>query len=343
MKAVLQFILLFIFGFSVCAEDIYESNILGMRLKRIPDIYASESGYALAVEKNENGETRTLYGKGELISVTTLQSEDDLVTETTEREGETERTVRRDGVIVSETATDADGIQSRTEYNYRDGLLDFTDYYTGNEKEYRDQYSYTADGRLLDVRRTYGNGSDGILISFVFSDGSLSRYWYSGTERKSYIRFNKKGIVFSELTAPGDFRETREYRYSDSGGMAEEIRNLKSGVNTELFYDAERRIIRSVKSDTEGKQIEESLWRYSDGLLVEFRTRKELSLEIFRYEYYPDESLKKETYLKNGITLQVTDYSDENNYSETLFRSGRPALRIDYENGMRMKTVELQD
>lgn len=343
MKKVIAFLFATVFCAYLNAEDIYESNILGMKLRQIRSEYDAETEYTLTVVIREGVEVRDLKKKGSLYARTTIKREGSGTTEVTEKDDLTETVIRQNGIIVTEQTEKPGEAAERTDYIYSSKMLDHTDFFLGDEKIYSDKYFYTEEGRLLDVKRTFDGGQNDSLISFIFNDGRVARYWFSDSKQHAYIRFGKKGISYSELQPAVGPGQTRTYEESADGGRIEIITDLKSGLKTTLTYDPDGRLIRSVLNSAEGKRVEVSEWFFRSGLLAEMVVRRDLSTERFRYEYSRDNELSKETYSKNGNLVQVTEYEDSANFSEVLYKNGEAVLKINYQNGVRTGTEQLQE
>lgn len=342
MKIILSVVFIIFSAVIAHADEYYESNILGMKLKEISSPYDSETGWVLTIVKSEGGgETRYLDRDNERVSTKEISIDGKDVTEITTEKGRVLKVKRTDGIILSEQSEKDDGSSELLEYSYEGRILKSTDVTIDKVKAYTDNYYYTNSGRLLDVQRDYYNSPDDSSISFVFDDGRISSFWLTSKDRSNYLRFDSGGLILSE-TFGDDYNETREYKRAADGTKVEIITDGSSEIETRLYYDSENRLRRSRRTDG-GTLVEESGWLYRGGKLVEFRTRRALLLDVFSYEWSADGELLKEKYTRNGIIIQLTEYQSEADFTETLYRNGRAVLKINYAGGIRIDTVQLQD
>ena len=51
----------------------------------------------------------------------------------------------------------------------------------------------------------------------------------------------------------------------------------------------------------------------------------------------------KEIYGRNGVTDKITEYKNEDDYTETIFRNGRAIIKIYYQDGERKTTEQIRE
>lgn len=342
MKTYLALVFILFSSAVLSADEIYNSNILGMKLGRINSILEAESDYYIRVSEDKGIKSESLFENGDLQFIRTFSTVDDTLTEVTKKDKVTETVIRKNGVITSEKIEQEDTPDELTEYVYKNGRLEYTEFFSAGVKDYKESYMYTKNGRLLDVKREYSDNKN-ISASFFFIDGRLSRYLFQNADEKNYIKFDRNGILFSDSYGEGTLNETREYGSFESGGRFELIKNTLTGESRRLLFNKEDRIFSSIVKDNEGMLIEELSWKYSGGLVTELKIKGQLSLEVFKYEYNQNEEAEREIYLKNGNIIQITEYVNENYYTEELYRYGIPVLKITYKDGVRAATEQLQE
>ena len=339
------FLLLFMnAAFSCFSDDFYESNILGMMLKKIDAASLAEAEYIMKVTSDDEGSRiKILLHNGEQVSRTEIKRDSGVVTEITKEENKTTTVKRENGIITSEGIAYEDGTTEKTEYNYKGRQLISAVFSANGTDVYTDEYYYTEQGRLLNVQRKYVEAENNKSISFIFNDGRISRFWLDSSESRNYIRFDRNGIVLNETIGSGGAREVREYFNMPDGSREELITDTVSGNTTRLTYDKRNRLQKSVFSNADGKIVERSDWGYRGNNLYSYKIRRDLSLEVYEYQWAEDGELLKEVYYKNGNIIQETEYDDKDNYTELLYRNGRAVLKIKYADGERTETVQLQE
>jgi hypothetical protein len=342
MKKYFTVLLILLSASVLNADEIYNSNILGMKLGRINSAAEAETGYYLRMNLEAGVKYERLFEDGVLQFTRTLKDDNGISTIITVTDDQTETVIRENGVITSEKIEGIGKPVELTVYSYRNNKLEYTDYFSAGELVYRDEYFYTDNGRLLDVSRKYSDSSI-LNASFFFVDGRLSRYLFKNGDQRNYIKFDRKGIVFSDAYGAGTLNETRTYGNLDDGGRFELIRNTSTGASTKLEFNSSNRIISSIIKNEKGITTEETLWRYKADLLTEMKIKRALSLEVFNYEYDDEGKALRETYSKNGNIIQLTEYSGDNDYTVELYRFGIPVLRIKYKDGVRVTTDQLQE
>ncbi len=329
-------------AFPLYSDQYFRSNILGMKLDLIGE-ENKDSGYVLVVSENDGRQIETLLESGVKIFECRKESRDGKSYEITEYIDRIETVVRENGVIVSEEVNRVDQDSEVINYVYANGKLLEKHFLIGGIGIYSEAYKYGADGRILEVVRINEESQIDEKIYFTFNEGHLSRYMYKSGGKGRYIKFDKNGILYSDSFDSGGSVETIEYKRLDNGGNLEVISYKDSGERAEILYDENGRIVSRLLKDKDENIIEEADWDYKNDLLRMFRLKKDLLLEVRLYEYNPQGRPEKETLKINGIIVRVTEYLDENSYNETLYTGGRPAVRVTYENNIRVRTEQLKD
>ncbi len=342
MKRILITILVFFSSVLIYSDEYYRSNILGMKLEQIDNPQDIVDDWLLTISYRNGIESRILYNGAETVSVMEIEQKDGWVIETTRSGEKTEIITRENGIIISEETFENGVLPEKNTYVYKNGRLQYTEHYSGDEKTYTDKYKYTKEGRLLDVNREYNSRADNIIVSFMFNDGRIESNLYTSGKRNNYIIFDKNGIVLSE--SYGDTsNETREYGTLENGLRFEKVSNSDNKEITTLIFDEEDRIISNEVRSENGILKEKTEWFYESDSIKKIKKKKELLLEVIDFSYDRDGMLIEERYTRNGNIMQVREFDSELDYTEELYRNGLPVLIITYKNGTRIKTEQIRD
>ena len=339
-KSLLTFLLLSAAA-SVWPFDYYESNILGMKLSPAGESPPEDCEYVLRVEQVQDGSVETLLSGGKVVLTRTTETIGGESFETTEKDGKTEKVIRRGGLVVSEETAEEGKPAQLFSYNYEGGRLVSADIFSDGELSYTEKYLYTKDGRLLDVRRVYADSGDGVFSSFIFKDGRINAFWSKDEKGSGLMKFGAGGLLFSEISSESGWSERREYGEDDAGRRTEKITDEEGRCLT-LTYDEAGKILFSSSADPDGMVTEQLRYEWDGELLSELTVKKELSVDKFSYEYDEEGLLTEESHRRNGTMVSRIFYR-ENRRIERLFRFGTPILEITYEDDERIGTKQLQD
>lgn len=323
------------------ADEIFNSNILGMKLDQIASKDAADTDYYLIVSEKNGFISEQLFQKDLLIFDRNILRNNDLTSIETKRDGEFKKEKLKNGFLISEEVQ-RDGQQpERSEYIYNSGRLESCTFFVNDIPLYVQRYYYTTEGRLLEVNLDYTDERSA-NAAFSFSEGLLTYYSSTVGGRNIYIKFDKHGVVFSDTTESGSQTETREYGKLENGNSFELIKNKLTGESRYLQFNDDQ-IISSLTKDADERLIEETSWKYQNDLISEMRIKKIESVEVFLFVYNTDGELIRETYRKNGNIVQITEYMSEYDYTEKLYRNGEAVLEIKYKDGVRYLTEQLQE
>lgn len=322
--------------------DYYKSNILGMKMGPAESEPPENAEFLLRVETDSNREVQTLFKGIEIYFTRTIEQEGKKKTEITVKADVTETIVRRNGLVLSEVKKEENKPAESIEYSYKNGKLQSSEFYSDGKLVYTEYYNYTAERRLLDVKRVYDSDKEGVISSFMFKDGRIKNFWTRDGRSQSILKFDRGGVFFSEILSDDGWSDTREYGLDDEGRRFERIRN-ENGEMIYLLYSRQGRLLSSTSYDAEGERTETLIYQWNEDLLVKLTVKKELSTEKFSYEYDEQGMLKREIYIKNGNIMQETAFSGEDGRVETLYRYGKAVLRITYRGSERIETQQLQE
>jgi hypothetical protein len=327
----------------IYSAEYYESNALGMPLGKIAESNVSDFDFVLKIEKESDREIRTLFREGDIYFTRTIETADEVVTETTVKNKVTKIVTRKNGVIIREEKISENNVAETTEYFYKDDRLEYAEYRIDNELQYRDNYSYTNQNRLLDVKREYQQNDESDVSSFIFRKGKIAEFWSNLGRGQSYLSFNSDGLVFSEIVSEENQAETREYGRLENGNTFVIITDHATGNRLRTEYDSSGRPEYSVVFDPGNKKLEEEYYTYQSDRLVMLTVKKELSTEKYIYSYDADGAVTSEIYKKNDNIIYRKIFSDDENYIEILYRRGTPFMKITYREGERVNTEDYQE
>ncbi|MFP4563985.1 MAG: hypothetical protein ACLFRY_11830 [Spirochaetia bacterium] len=321
--------------------DIYRSNELGIAFESISPIRTDEFPYYLEIIREEDRESRVLYHEGEPVKRWVRTRLETGGTEVVEyREGEVvESTLYDRRERVSEIRTYEDGsLAGRLVYSYTDGRISSVIRYDerGNLLEGR-TYRHDSKGRLLGYREISSTGPAIARSRYLYSDGTIREEWHGNETRGDMFRYNDAGkLVFHEGWLDGDvvFRLIRTYSEEGLPLSSREV-DFEAETVTVTHYD-EGRIVRELTETMEGTRIEEITYSYGPGgnLAEKYRKAREIR-ESWEYSYDGDE-LARSAYRRRGEIVRVTEYQNEDDYVETVYRNGQPLIEIEYEDGKKV-------
>ena len=343
MKRIFIVWLLTVSTISLCAEEYYKSNILGMKLEQVDGSIDKNIGWILEVINIDDVEKLKLYDDGKIFFERTVNNDGVKVVTTTLFFDKRETEVREKGAIISEKVERTGVPAELTEYKYDGRRLVYTDFFLNDEKIYRENYNYSYDGRLMDVSRVFESDGSKMHVSFVFNNGKMSRYWYKSDDETNYIKFNRNGIVLNDSYGEGSGNELREYGELSNGRRYELITYYDTGIKKSIIYNKDNKIVLTTISDENDEKTEETSWIYEAELVKQIKIKTELSLEQIDFFYDREGKPIKEIYKKNGNIIQITEYKTEIDYTEKLYRQGLPVLLITYKDGIRVETEHLQE
>lgn len=318
--------------------EVYRSNEMGIALESISPIRIDEFPYYLEIIREEDRESRVLYHEGEPVKRwgrTRLETGGTEVVEY--REGEVvESTLYDRRERVSEIRTYEDGsLTGRLVYSYSGERISSVIRYDGrgNLLEGR-TYRHDSKGRLLGYREISPTEPATTTSRYLYSDGTIREEWHGDTTRGDMFRYNDAGkLVLHEGWRDGDvvLRLIRSYSEDGLPLLSREI-DFEAETVTVSQYD-EGRIVRELTETTEGTRIEEVTYSYGPGgNLAEKNRKARLIRESWEYSY-DGEELARSTYRRGGEIVKVTDYQNEDDYVETVYRNGEPLIEIEYEDG----------
>ena len=126
--------------------------------------------------------------------------------------------------------------------------------------------------------------------------------------------------------------------YTGDSQQAEKKIYTEADESTETDYDSSGNCLSEVVTDNSGVQIRSTRNTYNErDLLLETVTEAGETMNRIVYTYTDaDEVSKKEIY-RNDMLMSVCEYTDEDNWTETVYKDGRIILVAIYEDGVRKK------
>ena len=278
-RRTLSLILTLMVSTSLLSAEVWESNALSMRLK--PAMEIPEEGYYLVVDDG----TESLYLDGDLISVKKKTSKGFTVTENDEtsiytldecgrplsiEEGSlvTRNVYSKDGLLLSSTITDSEGLERVSEYHWSpEGRLMFVE-------------DVDLSYYLPSTSFHYSVGDD----TYSINDESPEVFIERLGEEKSTVELQEDESV--KLTSP----DGRERVYSKDGYLIHEVAD---GIIYDYIYEDG---ILSVSTEEKGRNLTRLL--YDDGIL----SRKEYHVDgiLTRVQTFDEDGFMTEDRYRNG-------------------------------------------
>ncbi|MFP4363763.1 MAG: hypothetical protein ACLFR1_07815 [Spirochaetia bacterium] len=317
----------------------YESNSLGQPLRAIPRIRLNEFEYTVEIETSdaEAQRTITLYESG-VITKTWIQTlDEDSVLAEEEYEGElvSIREYGPEGQLLQEENYEQDELSYTLLYSYEDGVRNSA-VYTDSEGEiiYREEYAYTPSGQILQVLRTYQDGTTR-RSRYSYAGASLLSEWQQEDSSAFLKRYNSDGTIRSITSyVENEIRSVERFYYEEHTLVSSYYQDRETEQEIERLYDSNEQIIREVINTSPECIIE---YEYSDDLLIRKTQVCGNTREEWIYEYDSEDELSQESYVLNGELQSVTHITGESTYYEEIFREEEAFLRVYYENDVRVK------
>jgi hypothetical protein len=345
--------------FPLCAQDIgslpqdpslryYTSNDSGMALEEIGWYRREEFPYLLVVQKEDQGEKRTLLHRGEEIRRWEI--------------GPLEERVYDGGVIrerlrydqtgrLTEEQFFQDGEPSRRKvFHYRGTILALTETFDSKgELLFRDVYYLSPEGELRRVSREERERQTTQELALSGGGGNLAEERYGNARDRKVNRYDPEGrLIVWERWSQGELIERERFEYRGDGGalVSSRLERLQLQRTIRRSYDEQGRLIRSVV-EQEGEEIEQTFHlRDEKGRIVETTKRSSRGLEHWLFDYGPEDTLRREEYRIRGALERITTYttdSGESSRIEELYREGQIFMRIYFGAEEKVKEEFLRD
>lgn len=331
----------------LCAQDIwplpedssvryYASNDLGMPFEEIGWYRREEFPYLLVVQKEDQGEKRTLLHKGEEIRRWEIGPEEERVYDG----GVIQECSRYDlsGRLTEEQLFQDGEPSRRTVYYYRGGILALKETFDSKgELLFRDAYSLSPGGELRRFSRVEREMKTTQELALSGGGGNLAEERYGNVQDRKVNRYDLEGrLIERERWIRGELIERERFEYREAGEalVGSEFEQLQLQRMIRRSYDEQGRLIRSVV-EQEGVEIEQTLHlRDETGAIVETTKRSARGIEHWSFDYGPENTLRREEYRIRGALERITTYSTDNGDSsriEELYREGQIFMRIYFE------------
>ncbi len=340
-KVFLFLVIIFIPGI-LTAQSYFKSNMIGMRLAPAEADEASGFEWYLEVmDGDENSEVSILYHEGRIYSRKTVSFSGSQSVETLIKADVTELSVRENGLVISEESRNSDGTDLKTVYSYSGAEISEVTSYENETALYTDRYTYSAGGRLLDVKRVSADSDDSSLMSFLFTGGNIKAYLISMAKKSSLLVYDDEGRLTLEEVKKDQTVTKIRHISRDSRGSREVIENNIDGTVTTLTFNSENLLIREDKRDSDGLRIKTVDFTYNDGRTASIIRTVTGTVEKEFFTYDNEGILISELYMRNGNRIREINYTDENSYSEIFYRNGSPSVEIKYKNDDAVEVIDL--
>ena len=345
MKAIRAILLLIALAPCSNADPVlYRSNSFGMLLEPIQRYRRDQTEWVMEVEKNGANETRRLFDNGK-------EAHRWEMTASRKDGGRTERELAGDALVAVRTF-DATGsllheeqyaggaLSQKTIFSYTGGrLLRVRAQNADGSLSYTEDYLYTGNGALRQVRRTPAAGETD-LSAYTYGSQSLAQTRTTLGDMTSLDRYDSHGrVVQRERSTGGKVVSREDFTFHPDGDLLL--------FSAEVFPADGRRIDRSydekghVTSETTtvaGKVTDAVLYTRDGEGRVTVKTRHgPAGLEVWKYTLGDAGKVTREVYSTGGILTKVTVYGADKLRTEDLYREGAMFLRVFYDGDTRVR------
>ena len=196
-----------------------------------------------------------------------------------------------------------------------------------------------------------------VTLSATASDSVPSGSPQSGTAKPSYSRTGEDGTLivsgdrwyleeYDSLGRPvtGTFwtagtvnRKTAWTYYGDAQQARLKVETGESG-RSEVEYNEDGTILSRLDTDKDGKPVESLKNSYNDRHLLESSTSVKDGTSVrTEYRYTGEDKLAEKKVYRNDLLALEVLYTDEENWTETVYSKGVKVLVVTYEDGVRKK------
>ena len=320
---------------TVFAERVYVSNALGMPIREIRELRVDEFQFVLKVEETEELIIRTLLKDQEEFKRWELQYNlGMLVSESLFVDGIiSEARLYQQGRVLEERYYEDGNTAEWRVYEYSDGMLRQVSGYDSDGKlSYRDIYERSTEGRL---RRVTREGIDESRESaFTYAGGRLIEEWHGEGGEGLLFRYHE-GERLAEETWEGLklllAEEILRYEGKKEVVKDDKVQGLKT---TQYFSDGDKVAVERTESSDD--LIEHIRYKYTEKKITQKTRITRSAKEDWQFVYDDSGELQREILVRNDQVVRIIDYLREGEYTEDIYREGKPALRIYFKDGQKI-------
>lgn len=286
-------------GTEAPSEQWYRSNAEGVELEAISAQRRDRHSWVLLVERSDYESTRRLYHNGLLVSEQRSEHDSEAV--------------------------------ERIEYRYLGGRRSEARGYLDDELVSVDRYSYTADGMLREISRTYQDSTQR-SSRYVFVRGRLLEELHSSGDELDRLRYDQRHrLDRTEQLYDGDLVSSTRYFYD--GDTARVLRVERRDHRTDTLsvesFDREQRPV-SIRITREGRTVSETEMRHGPHGAVEEITTEGGRRRVVRHDYDDDGTLlEREERLNDQLQRRIF-YTGPDSRIEERYRAGVLILVLHY-------------
>ena len=277
-----------------------------------------------------------------------------------------------DGLLLGRLLFTATG-QLEREERYADGALTEIDHWVYQQRRPVRMTTVDAAGTVLAVREyqlsavgrlrrvTFAAGgapaadSGSGELALMFRDGRLVQERATESGRHMVSRFLANGQRQSlEQWREGLPLSTSRWTYGEDGVVVDEVVvDHEAGTSVRVDHDAAGRALvkrtwsagpEAAGTDGDGVTagagatlLEERWFTWGvEGDLVRERAVSDRGVEVWEYRYDTEGTRVGEQYLLRGALVRSTEYHPDDARTDTLYRNGRPALRVFWQGDERV-------
>jgi len=143
--------------------------------------------------------------------------------------------------------------------------------------------------------------------------------------------------VTGTLWKNGSIDERTSWLYDDETQQVRTKIITSPNGSVENQYDGFGNNIVTITTNLKSEIIKKTTNEYNKkNMLVKSETEEDKNILLTQIDYSGEEITEKRMY-RNDAPLITYTYKDSDNWTETIFKDGKPVLVVDYENGERKK------
>jgi len=143
--------------------------------------------------------------------------------------------------------------------------------------------------------------------------------------------------VTGTLWKNGSIDEQTSWLYDNETQQVKTKIITSSNGSVENDYDSFGNIVVTITTNVKGETINKTTNVYNTkNMLTKSETEADNNILLTQIDYIGEEISEKRMY-RNDAPLITYTYKDSDNWTETIFKDGKPVLVVEYENGERKK------
>lgn len=255
---------------------------------------------------------------------------------------------KEEGWSVSIDYQDGDEIR----WLYKDGVAQSVTAFYRSEGRLIAREEKDSDGNLISrVEYAYDKSGNPRAIFIdtshvetdlrVNADKTVWRHGSGASEDWHITEFDDSGLPVSRVSLEsGNKTETLEWKRDEQGDLREEIKQVGDDVHRSL-YDSDGRLVEETTTRS-GTLVLLRAYTWSGDDLERVEERGEGRIVVREMDWSRGR-LIRETRTVDGVLSNETEWENEKDHVETLFRDGQPVIRVYWSDEVRIREEFLKD